>query len=119
MAAKYIHLGRIKTIEEFEEHLKRLQIEIPFDGQIFSGDAQPLANSYKLPNGRIIGNRFCVNPMEGWDGTHDGNPTEYVFRRWEKFGQSGAKLIWEKHLGSSRPRESTPVNAAGFDDEEY
>ncbi len=32
--------------------------------------------------------------MEGWDGTADGSPTENTFRRWQRFGQSGAKLIW-------------------------
>src|SRR5258708_25554628 len=32
--------------------------------------------------------------MEGWDGTADGNPTENTLRRWRRFGQSGAKLIW-------------------------
>ncbi len=32
--------------------------------------------------------------MEGWDGTPDGYPTDLVFRRWRRFGESGAKLIW-------------------------
>src|SRR6266852_7089912 len=32
--------------------------------------------------------------MEGWDGARDGNPTENTLRRWRRFGQSGAKLIW-------------------------
>jgi 2,4-dienoyl-CoA reductase-like NADH-dependent reductase (Old Yellow Enzyme family) len=32
--------------------------------------------------------------MEGWDGTHDGGPTELTLRRWRRFGASGAKLIW-------------------------
>jgi 2,4-dienoyl-CoA reductase-like NADH-dependent reductase (Old Yellow Enzyme family) len=32
--------------------------------------------------------------MEGWDGTTDGRPTELTFRRWRRFGASGAKLIW-------------------------
>ena len=32
--------------------------------------------------------------MEGWDGTPDGKPTENTIRRWQRFGQSGAKLIW-------------------------
>jgi 2,4-dienoyl-CoA reductase-like NADH-dependent reductase (Old Yellow Enzyme family) len=32
--------------------------------------------------------------MEGWDATTDGKPTELVTRRWQRFGQSGAKLIW-------------------------
>ena len=32
--------------------------------------------------------------MEGWDGTLDGSPSENTIRRWRRFGQSGAKLIW-------------------------
>src|SRR5690349_14209212 len=32
--------------------------------------------------------------MEGWDGTREGRPTELTFRRWQRFGASGAKLIW-------------------------
>src|SRR5688500_5451208 len=32
--------------------------------------------------------------MEGWDGTTDGRPTENTIRRWRRFGESGAKLIW-------------------------
>ena len=40
------------------------------------------------------GNRFAIQPMEGWDGTGDGMPTDHVRRRWRNFGRSGAKLIW-------------------------
>jgi 2,4-dienoyl-CoA reductase-like NADH-dependent reductase (Old Yellow Enzyme family) len=32
--------------------------------------------------------------MEGWDGAADGRPTDLVRRRWQRFGLSGAKLIW-------------------------
>ena len=42
----------------------------------------------------VVGNRFTVLPMEGWDGTTDGGPTDLVRRRWQRFGESGAKLIW-------------------------
>lgn len=41
-----------------------------------------------------IGNRICVHPMEGWDGTRDGLPSPHTLRRWRRFGESGAKLIW-------------------------
>jgi 2,4-dienoyl-CoA reductase-like NADH-dependent reductase (Old Yellow Enzyme family) len=44
--------------------------------------------------GRTIGNRMAVHPMEGCDGTPDGNPGELTFRRWQRFGAGGAKLIW-------------------------
>ncbi len=32
--------------------------------------------------------------MEGWDATREGRPTEATLRRWRRFGESGAKLIW-------------------------
>ena len=41
-----------------------------------------------------IGNRFCVQPMEGCDGSIDGAPEELTFRRYQRFGGGGAKLIW-------------------------
>jgi len=44
--------------------------------------------------GKTVGNRFAVHPMEGWDGTLDGKPSDLVLRRWTHFGISGAKLIW-------------------------
>lgn len=41
-----------------------------------------------------LGNRLAVHPMEGCDGTLDGRPGELTYRRWERFGAGGAKLIW-------------------------
>lgn len=43
---------------------------------------------------RTVGNRFAIHPMEGCDGTLDGKPDELTFRRWERFGSGGAKLVW-------------------------
>jgi 2,4-dienoyl-CoA reductase-like NADH-dependent reductase (Old Yellow Enzyme family) len=49
--------------------------------------------------------------MEGWDGTQDGNPTEATVRRWRRFGQSGAGLIWGgeavavSHDGRANPNQ--------------
>jgi 2,4-dienoyl-CoA reductase-like NADH-dependent reductase (Old Yellow Enzyme family) len=49
--------------------------------------------------------------MEGWDGTTDGRPTELTFRRWRRFGASGAKLIWGgeavavSHEGRANPNQ--------------
>jgi len=35
-----------------------------------------------------------VQPMEGWDATAEGTPSENTIRRWWRFGRSGGKLIW-------------------------
>ena len=58
-----------------------------------------------------IGNRFCVLPMEGWDGTTEGAPSDLTRRRWRNFGISGAKLIWGgeavavRHDGRANPHQ--------------
>jgi NADPH2 dehydrogenase len=86
-------LGSIRDVNHFEEHLAALRLTIPCDRELLRGAESPLAQPI-LRAGIKIGNRFAVNPMEGWDGTPDGNPSEHTLRRWRRFGSSGAKLIW-------------------------
>ncbi len=40
------------------------------------------------------GNSMAIHPMEGCDGRLDGAPDELTYRRYERFGRGGAKLIW-------------------------
>ena len=88
-----LRLGSVKEVAQFREHLRALGLAIPCDNEILRGTQSPLCAP--LARGGIkIGNRIAVNPMEGWDGARDGNPTENTLRRWRRFGQSGAKLIW-------------------------
>ena len=82
-----------KSVDDFEPHLSSLPIKMPFDAIVQSGDDSPLAGKLSTPCG-TVGNRFSILPMEGWDGTTDGMPTELTIRRWRRFGESGAKLIW-------------------------
>lgn len=86
-------LAQIRTPEQFAQALERLNLQFGFDESVASGANAPLAQPYRLPP-FTIGNRFCVQPMEGWDGTPDGKPSELTLRRWRRFGESGAKLIW-------------------------
>src|SRR5687767_13401110 len=41
--------------------------------------------------------------MEGWDATADGRPTDLVRRRWQRFGRSGAGLVWGGEAFAVRP----------------
>jgi 2,4-dienoyl-CoA reductase-like NADH-dependent reductase (Old Yellow Enzyme family) len=92
-APKILRLGSVKNISQFAEHLHNLGLEIPCESEVLSAADSPLFSPLARA-GIKIGNRIAVNPMEGWDGTADGNPTENTLRRWRRFGQSGAKLIW-------------------------
>jgi NADPH2 dehydrogenase len=88
-----VRLGTLKDVPRFQEHLKSLGVAIPCDSEIVSGIQSPLRHELQR-GGLKIGNRIAINPMEGWDGTADGSPSEHTIRRWQKFGASGAKLIW-------------------------
>lgn len=88
-----LRLGTLTEISQLLEHMKLLHLQIPCDPEIVPGNESPLWAP--IQRGALkIGNRIAVQPMEGWDGTTDGNPTERTLRRWRRFGRSGAKLIW-------------------------
>lgn len=88
-----LHLGSVHGVEAFQRYLREHDIAIPCDAEVIAGGDAPLAQALSV-DGINIGNRFAIHPMEGWDGTSDGRPTELTFRRWQNFGRSGAKLIW-------------------------
>jgi hypothetical protein len=76
----YARIARLRTPEEFRAYVATLGISLPIDDRVSPAPDGPLAQPYTLKNGRRIGNRFCVLPMEGWDGTPDGRPTENTDR---------------------------------------
>ena len=75
------------------------------DETIVAGQDSPLSKGVEgfSINGKRIGNRYAVQPMEGWDGTTTGGITEEVIRRWRRFGESGAKLILGGEAMAVRP----------------
>jgi 2,4-dienoyl-CoA reductase-like NADH-dependent reductase (Old Yellow Enzyme family) len=106
----YRKVAQLRTAADFRAHLDVLGVELAFDEHLESGAGSPLAQPYSV-HGRQVGNRFAVLPMEGWDAEADGRPNELVKRRWTRFGQSGAKLIWGceavavRHDGRANPRQ--------------
>src|SRR3970040_2301917 len=93
MTSKYHRIAFLKTSDQFIEYLASLGLDLPFDPVVLAGPESPLAQPLEV-DGFTIGNRFCALPMEGWDGTRGGRPSELTLRRWRHFGESGAKLIW-------------------------
>ena len=103
MAISYPHVFGLKTPKTFREHTQSLGVVIPIEEKLQTAPDSPLAQPYLFANGLKIGNRFCIQPMEGWDSTCDGKPTELTEQRWLKFGRSGAKLIWGGEATAVRP----------------
>jgi NADPH2 dehydrogenase len=98
----YTRIASLKTADAFRTHLERVGAALPFDPELSPPEASPLARPFEA-DGVRVGNRFCVLPMEGWDGTHDGRPSDLTVRRWRHFGQSGAKMIWGCEAVAVRP----------------
>jgi 2,4-dienoyl-CoA reductase-like NADH-dependent reductase (Old Yellow Enzyme family) len=98
MRSRITQVRKLSDADQFQAHLASIGADVGFDATVDSGPESPLAQPISVTMGssgsRTIGNRFAILPMEGWDGTIDGRPTELVTRRWHRFGASGAKLIW-------------------------
>ncbi len=118
----YPRLSRYKTPEAFRERLAELNLDLPVDDEpIKAEDGSPMAQPISV-YGKTIGNRWCIHPMEGWDGTPGGKPSEHTKRRWRNFGISGAKLIFGgeavavRHDGRANPNQlvSKPENKDGL-----
>ena len=107
----YRRIASIRTPADFRTYASELGVDLSLDDEIEPGPMGPLAQSYRLSDGYVIGNRFCIHPMEGWDGTPDGKPSELTVRRWRNFGLSGAKMIWGceavavEHAGRANPHQ--------------
>lgn len=107
----YTRVASFKTPALFRAHLAKIGALLPFDDDdVQHGAGAPLAQS--LDTGiKVVGNRFAILPMEGWDGEADGRPSALTLRRWQRFGTSGAKLIWGgeavaiRHDGRANPNQ--------------
>ncbi|KAA3656892.1 MAG: NADH:flavin oxidoreductase, partial [Calditrichaeota bacterium] len=102
-SSQYRRIASLKNIGEFKSYVQQLGIDLPTDEELATPVNSPFVKPYKIRDGFVIGNRFCILPMEGWDGTFDGQPTDETIRRWQRFGLSGAKLIWGGEAVAVRP----------------
>lgn len=79
---------KYKTIIELECEAARLGINMGISNDISALFSPLTVGDYALPN------RLAVHPMEGCDGTHDGSPDELTYRRYKRFSEGGAGLLW-------------------------
>ncbi len=107
----YPKVAQYRSAAGLRARAQELGCEIPVDDEILTAAAgSPLARPIEM-FGRRLANRWCIHPMEGWDGTLDGRPSDWTRRRWRHFGLSGAKLLWGgeavavRHEGRANPNQ--------------
>ena len=77
-----------RSLDELKEDVIRLGVDLPVSEQL------TILKSPLTCNGKLFHNRLVIHPMEACDGTTEGDPDELTFRRYERFGASGASLLW-------------------------
>jgi 2,4-dienoyl-CoA reductase-like NADH-dependent reductase (Old Yellow Enzyme family) len=95
---------KFRTLDSLRTEIQRRQLDLRL-----SDDLSPLFRSVAVGPLRA-GNSFCIQPMEGCDGTLEGQPGELTLRRFRRFGAGGAKLIWGEATavveeGRANPRQ--------------
>lgn len=100
MVEPIVQMKRLRAHADFTAHLAALGVQLPL------APAERIAATLGRPlavGGHTVPNRFAILPMEGWDGTPDGRPTDLVRRRWQRFGASGAGCVWGGEAVAVRP----------------
>jgi 2,4-dienoyl-CoA reductase-like NADH-dependent reductase (Old Yellow Enzyme family) len=113
MTRPMIQVKQLGSVEAVRDRIAELGLDLTLDDHVDPNG--PL--SHPLTIGRLtIGNRFAVLPMEGWDATADGRPSDLVERRWRRFGLSGAKLVWGGEAAAVVPAGRANPNQLVVDD---
>ena len=109
MGERFVQVRTLRDRGALDAHLAALGVDLP----LADDPATVLGAPLRPDAGPGLANRFAILPMEGWDGTPDGRPTDLVRRRWSRFGVSGAGMIWGGEAvavlpdGRANPRQLT------------
>ncbi len=76
------------TVESFKAQNTLLSTALPFEEDV------SILNTPLNIGTKVIPNRLVCQPMEGCDGTKDGVPDVLTKRRYRRFAEGGAGLIW-------------------------
>ena len=102
-------------LEDVIEECRQLGINLPFSENIETLKRPVKISQFTAPNS------IAIHPMEGSDGEKDGSPGELTIRRYKRFAESGAGLIWFEAVavvpeGRAIPRQLWihPENVSAF-----
>jgi 2,4-dienoyl-CoA reductase-like NADH-dependent reductase (Old Yellow Enzyme family) len=115
--SSYPKVAQLKTPAALRARLTELQLDLPVDEEIqTAATGSPLAAPLAI-GPLTSGNRWVIQPMEGWDANRDGSPSAHTLRRWRHFGLSGAGFIWGGEAaavqedGRANPNQTLAVEA--------
>lgn len=90
------------SLDEFKSDVLNMGFNFPI-----IKDLKVLSNPITV-NKKNITNRLIVQPMEGCDSNKDGSPTDLVFRRYKRFAEGGAGLLWVEACAVNKNYRANP-----------
>jgi 2,4-dienoyl-CoA reductase-like NADH-dependent reductase (Old Yellow Enzyme family) len=95
---------KFSSIDDLQSALDNMGIYLPL-----SDDTGVLKQPLQISSKRVP-NRMVIHPMEGADGDEQGRPAELTRRRYTRFAEGGAGLIWFEATavveeGKANPRQ--------------
>lgn len=95
--------GRMQNSQDFQQVMKADRLDFPV-----SDDMSAMLEPFEL-HGKIVPNRIGIQPLEGFDGTPDGCPSDLIFRRYHRYAAGGAGLIWYESIAISDDGRCNPL----------
>lgn len=92
-----------KSVNDIKEKAEKLNINIGF-----SDNYGVFSRKVEVEPGFTLKNALAVHPMEAFDGEFDGSPGELTFRRYKRFAESGAGLIWFEAVAVQEDAKTAP-----------
>ena len=90
------------TSQEVLDEAHMLGLDLPWSEDLTILQTPCSFYSHRLPN------RIAIQPMEGCDGTADGAPDTLTQRRYQRFAESGASLIWMEAVSIMKEGRANP-----------
>ena len=89
-----------KNLDEFRHDIEELNVNLPL-----STDLEILAKPIQI-HGKTVKNRIAIQPLECFDSSLEGTPSDLTFRRYRRLSAGGSGLIWFESC-STTPRSQT------------
>ncbi len=93
---------RFKTADDLKAKARELGLTLPW-----SDDPGVLLQPFRFSETNLP-NRLVVQPMEGFDGTPEGAPSEQAFRRYRRYAEGGSGMIWFEATSIMKEGRSNP-----------
>lgn len=89
---KPFNFARMSSAEDFRSVMTGAGFPFPVDENV-----DVLSTSVKVGD-KVVPNRMCIQPLEGFDGNPDGTPSDLIFRRYKRYAEGGAGMIWYESI---------------------